>query len=107
MHLAGLVLGVLLLDAGTQMMQVANQTRIFGLDPGARSRLNTIYMTIYFLGGALGSALSSVAWARYGWAGVCALGVLLMLCAGLVHVLGPSRRRAEVRVSGVSVHELG
>lgn len=106
-HLAGLVLGVLLLDAGTQMMQVANQTRIFGLDPGARSRLNTIYMTIYFLGGALGSALSSLAWWRDGWTGVCALGVVLMLCAGLVHGLGPSRRAAEVRVSGVSVHELG
>lgn len=107
MHLGGLVLGVLALDAGTQMMQVANQTRIFGLDPGARSRLNTIYMTIYFLGGALGSALSSLAWSRYGWSGVCALGVLFMLCAGLVHVLGPSRRTAEVKLAGVSVHELG
>ncbi len=106
-HLAGLVLGVLALDAGTQMMQVANQTRIFGLDPGARSRLNTVYMTTYFVGGALGSAFSSAAWSRYGWTGVCGLGVLFMLGAGLVHALGPSRRMAEVKLSGVSVHELG
>lgn len=106
-HLAGLVLGVIALDAGTQMMQVANQTRIFGLDPGARSRLNTIYMTIYFLGGALGSALSSLAWWRYGWSGVCALAVLFMLGAGLVHAMGPSRRMAEVKLTGVSAHELG
>ncbi len=106
-HLGGLVLGVIALDAGTQMMQVANQTRIFGLDPGARSRLNTIYMTIYFVGGALGSALSSVAWERFGWTGVCALGAGLMLCAGLVHAVGPSRRTADVKLTGVSVHELG
>ena len=106
-HMAGLVLGVIALDAGTQMMQVANQTRIFGLDPGARSRLNTIYMTIYFMGGALGSALSSLVWERFQWTGVCALAVLFMLCAGLVHLLGPSRRLPEVRPHEASTHELG
>ena len=108
LHLGGLVVGVIALDAGTQMMQVANQTRIFGLDPGARSRLNTIYMTIYFLGGSLGSALSSLAWDRFEWPGVCVLGAGLMLCAGLMHAVGPSRRVADVKPSGgVSVHELG
>ena len=106
-HMGGLVLGVIALDAGTQMMQVANQTRIFGLDPGARSRLNTIYMTIYFMGGALGSALSSLVWERFQWTGVCALAVLFMLCAGLVHQLGPSRRLLEVRLHEAGTHELG
>ena len=107
MHLAGLVFGVIALDAGTQMMQVANQTRIFGLDPGARSRLNTLYMTMYFVGGALGSALASMAWARYAWTGVCALAVGFMLCAGLVHAVGPSRKATDVKLSGMGVHELG
>ena len=102
-----MVVGVIALDAGTQMMQVANQTRIFGLDPGARSRLNTLYMTMYFVGGALGSALSSVVWERYAWTGVSALAVGLMLCTGLVHALGTSRRIADVKLEGVSVHELG
>ncbi len=106
-HLAGLVLGVIALDAGTQMMQVANQTRIFGLDTGARSRLNTVYMTIYFVGGAVGSALSSLAWWRFEWTGVCALAILFMLCAGLVHAFGASRRINETKLVGVSVHELG
>ncbi len=106
-HIAGLVVGVIALDAGMQMLQVANQTRIFGLDPSARSRLNTLYMTMYFIGGALGSALSSVAWGRYGWTGVCALGATLTVCAGLVHSLGPSRRMADVKLVGVSAHELG
>ena len=52
--------GEIVLDIGAQMMQVANQTRIFGLVPSARSRLNTVYMTVYFLGAAAGSALSTV-----------------------------------------------
>lgn len=107
MHLAGLVVGVIALDAGTQMMQVANQTRIFGLDPGARSRLNTVYMTMYFIGGALGSALASLAWARFEWTGVCALAAGLMVGAGLVHAVGPSRSHADVKLTGVSAHELG
>lgn len=107
LHLAGLVLGVIALDAGTQMMQVGNQTRIFGLDPGARSRLNTIYMTMYFIGGSLGSALASMAWARFEWTGVCVLGATFMLCAGLVHAVGSSRHVADVRLTAVSAHELG
>jgi len=34
----------------------ANQTRIFGLVPSARSRLNTVYMTLFFVGGRLDRA---------------------------------------------------
>ena len=106
-HLAALVVGVIALDGGTQMLQVANQTRIFGLDPGARSRLNTIYMTMYFVGGALGSALSGLVWERYAWTGVCALAAGLMVGTGLVHAFGASRRAADRKLEGVSVHELG
>lgn len=107
LHIGLMVLGVLVLDAGTQMMQVSNQTRIFGLNPGARSRLNTIYMTLYFVGGALGSALSSLVWERYAWTGVCALAVGLMALTGAVHAFGPSRGMADVKLEGVSAHELG
>ena len=38
LHLGALVVGVVVLDMGAQMVQVANQTRIFGLVPAARSR---------------------------------------------------------------------
>jgi len=50
LHIAALVV-VLVLDIGMQMAQVANQTRIFGLVSSARSRLNTVYMTLFFVGG--------------------------------------------------------
>jgi predicted MFS family arabinose efflux permease len=73
--LLGLTVGVVLLDVGAQANHISNQTRIFNLDPSRRSRLNTIYMSSYFAGGALGSALGTAVYARWRWPGVCALGL--------------------------------
>jgi len=87
-HLAALALGVVALDVGSQMMQVANQTRIFGLDPSARSRLNTVYMTIYFTGAAVGSALATVAWVHWKWNGVCGLAMGFIALAAVRHITG-------------------
>jgi predicted MFS family arabinose efflux permease len=98
MHMLGLVVGVVVLDVGAQMMQVANQTRIFGLGAQARSRLNTIYMTMYFVGGALGSALATLAWARWRWDGVCALELLFIAAAGVRHITGYSKRHPQPAV---------
>jgi predicted MFS family arabinose efflux permease len=88
LHMAVLILGVTVLDMGAQLTQVANQTRIFGLVPSARSRLNTVYMTVYFAGAAVGSALSTIAWERWKWNGVCGLALGLIALAGLRHALG-------------------
>ncbi len=90
MHLAALVVGVVVLDMGAQMVQVANQTRIFGLVPTARSRINTVYMTVYFVGAAVGSALSTFAWVHWRWNGVCALALGLIGLATLRHLTGRS-----------------
>ena len=76
-----LILGVILLDAGVQGAQVANQSRVLALRAEARNRVNTIYMISYFSGGSLGSALGSWAWTHWGWSGVCAVGGGLMLAA--------------------------
>jgi predicted MFS family arabinose efflux permease len=78
--LAGIAAGVLLLDAGTQAAQVSNQARVYTLPAEAHSRLNTIYMVCYFVGGALGSALATLAWGLGGWLAVCgvALGALAL-----------------------------
>lgn len=73
-NIQGLIAGVIVLDLGVQAGHVANQTRIYALIPEARSRLNTVYMVAYFLGGALGSALGAYAWTRGGWTGVCVAG---------------------------------
>src|SRR5580700_9184945 len=87
-HLAALVIGVVVLDMGAQMTQVANQTRIFGLVPSARSRLNTVYMTVYFTGAAVGSALATIAWVHWRWNGVCLLALGLIGLAGIWHAMG-------------------
>jgi predicted MFS family arabinose efflux permease len=105
-HLAGLVVGVVILDVGAQMTQVANQTRIFGLDASARSRLNTVYMVCYFTGAAVGSWLSSLAWAKWGWNGVSGLALGLMVLAAARHLAGkketgtPAEKQTAVCVEG-------
>ncbi|HEX6495412.1 MAG TPA: MFS transporter [Acidobacteriaceae bacterium] len=100
-HMAGLIVGVLLMDAGAQTTQVSNQTRIFSLAHcpgtafGARSRINTVYMTTYFIFGALGSYLSAHAWERWQWSGVCSLALLLLTLAALRHAYGTWRNRGK------------
>lgn len=91
-HLIGLIVGCILLDMGAQCNQIANQTRVFGLEPGARSRLNTIYMTIYFLGASLGSYTSTLAWSHHHWAGVTLLGFFFIGLTALVHAIGAATR---------------
>ncbi|HEY3990304.1 MAG TPA: MFS transporter [Acidobacteriaceae bacterium] len=98
-HIAGLVIGVLLMDAGAQASQVGNQTRIFSLAHcpgtayGARSRINTVYMTTYFIFGALGSYLGAHAWEHWHWSGVCSLALLLLALAAARHAYGSWRNR--------------
>ena len=94
-----LVIGVVVLDMGAQMTQVANQTRIFGLVPSARSRLNTVYMTVYFSGAAAGSALATIAWVHWGWNGVCLLALGLIALAALSHATGHRGAEDHCKVS--------
>lgn len=84
-HLAGLIVGVVVLDIGQQTMQISNQSRIFALSREARSRINTIYMIIFFLGAAMGSAVSAIAWSHWEWSGVCGWSLLMLALAWLRH----------------------
>ncbi|WP_337176756.1 MFS transporter [Paludisphaera sp.] len=79
--LIGLVAGVLLLDLGVQGTHISNQARIYGLMPEARSRLTTVYMVAFFVGGSLGSAAGAAVWPRFGWPGACGVGAGFALAA--------------------------
>jgi len=68
---AALVIAINLLDFGQQSGQVANQARIFGLEPEIRGRLNTLYMAVTFAGGALGAWAGGLFWSQGGWQRVC------------------------------------
>jgi len=85
----GLVAGVLLLDLGVQGAMVSNQSRIYALRPESRSRVNTVYMVIYFAGGSAGSALGVLAWSYGGWLAVSGVGLALALLAFAIHALSP------------------
>jgi predicted MFS family arabinose efflux permease len=80
--IAGLLVGVILLDAGVQGGHVINQSRIHTLRPEVRNRLNTIYIFAFFLGGSAGSALGAAAWQRWQWSGVSVVGLGMLLLAG-------------------------
>lgn len=86
--IVGLVIGVIVLDVGVQIAQVSNQSRVFALKPDARSRLNTVYMIFYFIGGAVGSAVGIAAWQTAGWFGVCAMGLFFSAIAAGNHFQG-------------------
>ena len=92
--LAGLVVGVILLDFGIQSALVSNQHIVFSLRPAARARLNTVLMGAMFLGGAFGSGTASLAWNAGGWTAVCALGVALSAVATVLQLAALARRRA-------------
>lgn len=61
------IIAVLLLDIGVQAMQVTNVARIYTLDESSHSRINTIYMTAYFVGGAFGTFAGITCWRLGGW----------------------------------------
>lgn len=68
-------------DLGVQATLVSHQTLVYGIDPGARSRLNALLFTGMFIGMASGAALGSVLLAAWGWSAVLGLAVLSSLAA--------------------------
>ena len=80
-YFVGLIISVVLMDLGIQIAHVSNQTRIYSIDPSARSRLNMVYMFCYFVGGALGSYLGAICWHHAGWRGVCSFGGAILCLA--------------------------
>lgn len=94
-HLVALIIGIVVLDVGCQGMQITNQSQIYALRPEARTRLNAVYMTVFFLGGAAGSACSALLYATDGWAGVCLLGLGLGTTSLAVSIIGFTRGRAR------------
>nr|WP_233175740.1 MFS transporter [Dyella sp. ASV24] len=75
--LALLVVGVVVLDIGVQAGLVSNQTRAFAVDPKAQGRINSLYMTATFFGGAVGTIASGWLMTRFGWGGVVGFGIAL------------------------------
>lgn len=66
--IAVLVIAAILLDMGVSANLVLSQRLIFSLSPEIRSRLNGLFMAIFFLGGAVGSFIGG--WNLTLWIGI-------------------------------------
>jgi MFS family permease len=85
----GLIVGIVLLDLGTQFSQVSNQAIVQSLNRKQSSRNNSIFMFSYFLGGSFGTLFATWAWSHAGWSGVCLVALVFLIIAVIDHfVLG-------------------
>lgn len=72
-------IGVLMSYFGLTAFHVLNQNLVYRIELKARSRINAVYMTIYFSGAALGSLGAVYAWEHFGWIGCVALGLVFSI----------------------------
>ena len=80
-----MIVAILLIDAGMQCIHLSNQTSVVALDASAINRVNTVYMTIYFLGGSAGTFVSGLFWQHCGWTGVVGVGIAFTVASLLVN----------------------
>jgi len=86
-------------DLGVQASLVAHQSIVYGLDPGARSRLNAVLFVGMFIGMALGAALGSLLFAQWGWNAVTILATGMALAAFATRMWPAGQAAARVAAS--------
>lgn len=80
-----LVLAAIMLDMGVSANLVLGQRAIYSLGSEIRGRLNGVYMAIFFLGGAMGSAVGGWSYAYGGWTLASILGFSMPVVALLYY----------------------
>ncbi|MEW6437655.1 MAG: MFS transporter [Pseudomonadota bacterium] len=91
--LVSLTLLAVLIDAAVQINQVTGQHIIFSVPGEIRGRVNAIYMTTVFIGGAFGSVLGTLLYAHAGWTATAACGAFIGVLASSLHLI----ERAQAR----------
>lgn len=86
-YLFSYIIGYGVISLGLTIVHTSNQNIIFRLRPDSKSRINAIYMTAYFIGGACGSALGVYSWHHGGWSMTCLVGLCLVTCSALFALL--------------------
>jgi predicted MFS family arabinose efflux permease len=86
-----LALTGIVLDFAVQMNMVLGQRAIYALDAASRGRLNALYMTAIFAGGAIGSALASTLYTQLGWTGIVVAGSGLALVSLVAFAIAARR----------------
>jgi predicted MFS family arabinose efflux permease len=81
-----LALSAVLLDLAVQANHVLSLQDIYALRPEARARINSVYFTSIFAGGAVSSAVTGVVVQHWGWHGVTVFAAILAAAAGMVWI---------------------
>lgn len=84
--LIGLTIGIMILDFAVNSSQVSNQARINSVDSPMQNRFNSVFMSIYFFIGSIGSYLGSFVYNTFGWIGICVAGFGFVLVALVAHL---------------------
>jgi predicted MFS family arabinose efflux permease len=89
-----LILAAIMLDAAVSGNLVLGQRAIYSLGSEARGRLNGLFMSIFFIGGAIGSSLGGWSYAHGGWGSTSLIGVVMPLLA-LLYFLTEKRHKGR------------
>ncbi|WP_326511488.1 MFS transporter [Clostridium intestinale] len=82
-----IVLVTFTLDVGSRMNMSLNQGRIYKLNPQNHSRLNSLYMVGYYLGGSFGSWISTSVYHSYNVIGITIASCSVLLLAYIYYLL--------------------
>jgi predicted MFS family arabinose efflux permease len=84
--IALLMISGIILEIGVAGNLLLGQKVIYSLNPALRNRLNGLYMTTFFLGGAFGSFIGSYSYFEFGTPTALIIGFSLPLAALSVHI---------------------
>jgi predicted MFS family arabinose efflux permease len=84
--IALIVFSGLVLDIGVAGNMLLGQKVIYSLNPSIRNRLNGLYMTIFFLGGAFGSWIGSYSYYQFSPEAALLFAIAFPLLALFVHI---------------------
>ena len=79
-----LTLSAIALDFAVSGNLVIGQSIIYSIDENKKGRINGVFMSIFFLGGALGSYFGNLIYANSGWQAAMIIGSLIP-CVGLLY----------------------
>ncbi|MBF4516896.1 MFS transporter [Flavobacterium sp. ANB] len=91
-----MIVSIFFLDIGVQTTQITNFARIYSLPDEVHNRVNTVFMTVYFIGGAIGTFFGLLCWRLGGWQ--LSTSQMLLWSAGAMSVILISERLNKKRV---------
>ncbi|KAI1350692.1 major facilitator superfamily domain-containing protein [Xylaria sp. FL0043] len=94
---AGPIVQAIFMDTGSNFAHTANRSNIYGLDPRARNRVNTVYMVFCFAGQLTGTAVGNRLYAQGGWVWSSSMNIGFI---GLAILVGLARGPRESRWVG-------